>query len=74
MEITDSKKEYIRTQLQHGDRARVARIAGVTRKYVGDVVGTKHQPARRLTESTNAKEIWRIAWLLIKQQQELTHK
>lgn len=74
MEITESKKEYIRKQLQHGDRARVARIAEVTRKYVGDVVGTKHKPPRRTTDSQNTKEIWRIAWIIVKQQDELTHK
>lgn len=72
MEI--KQKEYIRTRLQHGDKARIANILGITRQYVGDVIGTKNLIGRRgEVDNPTTKEVWNTAWILVRQKDELTH-
>ena len=66
------QKEYIRTRLEHGDKARIANILGITRQYVGDVIGTKNMIGRRgEVETPTTDQVWRTAWIITKQKDEL---
>lgn len=66
------QKEYIRTRLEHGDKARIANILGLTRQYVGDVIGTKNMIGRRgEVDNPTTDQVWRTAWIITKQKDEL---